>query len=115
MSEGPIHYRLSLSQQLTVMPGCRLAAALFGGLAVVDVTRIAGTPAGLQAMLLAALACACCLRQSLLTALAVTVTVWLVATGFVVNEYGLISLTGAADAVRLVAFATAALLGTRVR
>ena len=105
----------SLGDELAVMPGCRLAVALFGGLAVVDVTRLAGIPDDLQAMLLAALACACSVRQSWPTALAVTVTVWLVATGFVVNEYGLISWTGAADVVRLAAFATAALLGTRVR
>ena len=115
MHTGPTDYRHSVSRQLSVMPGCRLLVALFGGLAVVDATRLAGTPAGLQAMLLAALACATSVRQSLLTALAVTVTVWLVATGFVVHQYGLISWSGAADAVRLVAFATAAFLGTRVR
>lgn len=104
-----------LTHELPHLPGCRLGLALFGGLALVDAARLAGTPADLQSMLLAALACACCVRQSCLTAIAVTATTWLVATGFVVNEYGLLTWTGGGDAVRLLAFGAAAWLGTRLR
>jgi hypothetical protein len=66
--------------------GGRVFVALWGGLAVVDVSRPAG--ATVAAALVVVLAAACGARQSAVGAIAVAVTGWLVINGFVLHQYG---------------------------
>ena len=97
-----------------VAPPYRLFLALWGGLAVVDVARSAQAPTILQLGLLLVLAAGLCVRQGKVAALAVAGIVWLVATGFVVNTWGELHLTGAADAGRLMVLVLVALTATEV-
>lgn len=60
--------------------------ALWGGLAVVDVSRPAGVP--VAAALVVVLAGVCGVGQSVANAAAVAVTGWLVINGFVLHQYG---------------------------
>ena len=96
-------------------PSYRLFAALWGGLAVVDVARSFQTPPTLQLGLLVVLAAGLCVRQGVVAALAVAGIVWLVATGFVVNAWGELHLSGAADLGRLLLLVLVALAATEVR
>jgi hypothetical protein len=67
-------------------PAGRVFVALWGGLAVVDVSRPGG---GLLAgALVLVLTAACAAGQSLLPATAVAGTGWLVIDGFVQHQYG---------------------------
>jgi hypothetical protein len=78
------------------------------------VARSAQAPATLQLGLLVVLAGVLCLRQGTVAALAVAGIVWLVATGFVVNTWGVLHLTGVADLGRLLVIALVALVATEV-
>lgn len=106
---------LELRHELATLPGCRIGVALTGGMALVDIARAVHLCPAAQLVLLAALTAACCLRQGWVSSLAVASTSWLVATGFVVNAYGQLTWTGAADAVRLSIFVLAAAVGGGVR
>ena len=107
----PLHLRAHVASA----PSYRLFAALWGGLAVVDLARSAQAPASLQLGLLVVLAGVLCLRQGKIAALAVAGIVWLVATGFVVNAWGELHLSGAADLGRLLLLVLVALAATEVR
>ena len=104
----PLHLRAHVASA----PPYRLFAALWGGLAVVDVARSVQAPPILQLGLLVVLAAGLCVRQGKVAALAVAGIVWLVATGFVVNSWGELHLTGVADLGRLLVIALAALAAT---
>ena len=106
----PLHLRSHVASA----PAYRLFGALWGGLAVVDVARSAQAPPTLQLGLLAALAVGLCVRQGKAAALAVAGIVWLVATGFVVNTWGQLHLTGPADLGRLLVLVLVALAATEV-
>jgi hypothetical protein len=106
----PLHLRAHVASA----PSYRLFGALWGGLAVVDVARSAQASSSLQLGLLVVLAAGLCLGQGKVAALAVAGIVWLVATGFVINSWGELHLTGAADAGRLLAVALVALAATEV-
>ena len=107
----PLHLRAHVA----TAPPYRLFAALWGGLAVVDAARSLHAPATVQLGLLVVLAAGLCVRQGAVAALAVAGIVWLVATGFVVNSWGELHLTGAGDVGRLLLLAVVALAATEVR
>ena len=67
-------------------PGGRLFVALWGGLAVVDVTRPAGGL--LTGTLVVGLVACCAVGQSIAAATAIAGTGWLVLNGFVQHQYG---------------------------
>src|SRR3954451_8234076 len=67
--------------------GARLFVALWGGLALVDVTRPGGSQL-LSGVAVAALAGACGAGQSRSAAAAIATTGWLVIDGFVQHGYG---------------------------
>ncbi len=106
---------LDLRAHLHTAPSYRLFVVFWGGLALVDVARAAHAPAVLQVVLLATLVGACCIRQGRGTALACSGIGWLLVTGFVVNAYGELHLTGPADGVRLAILALVALVASEVR
>lgn len=111
MSQPLLHLRAHVASA----PSYRLFAALWGGLAVVDVARAFQAPPALQLGLLVVLAAGLCVRQGVVAALAVAGIVWLVATGFVVNAWGELHLSGAADLGRLLLLVLVALAATEVR
>jgi hypothetical protein len=106
---------LDLRAHLRSAPSYRLFVVFWGGLALIDVARLAHAPSLWQITLLAALVAACCLSQRRGTALAVAGVGWLLVTGFVVNEYGELHFTGPADGLRLAILAIVALAATEVR
>ena len=78
------------------LPGARLFLALWGGLAVVVVTR----PLPDQLLALALLVCLAAHHQSLPVALAAGGIVALVDNGFVVHQDGLLAWTSGGDLLR---------------
>jgi hypothetical protein len=95
--------------------GVRLGAVLWGGLAVVDVARVAGAPPyavlGTLAMLVTASSIGC--RTG--TALGAAAIGWLVVNGFVVHHFGMLGFDGTPDVARLLVLVALALVATRVR
>jgi hypothetical protein len=92
-------------------PSGRVFVALWGGLAVVDVSRPGG---GLLAgALVVVLTAACSVGQPPLSAAAVAVTGWLVIDGFVQHQYG--ELGFAPASWWLLALVLAAVLGVAAR
>ena len=91
ISNHPLHTHLASA------PGPRLFVALWGGLAVVDVSRAGQLPASVQIAALTALAAACAVGQCGPTAAAVAAVSWLVVLGFVVNRWGELALRGPGD------------------
>ena len=67
-------------------PGGRLFIALWGGLAVVDLTR--PTSRWLAGVLIVVLVACCGIGQSIPAACAIAGTGWLVINGFVQHQYG---------------------------
>jgi hypothetical protein len=104
-----------LRTHLTHTPGPRLFVALWGGLAVVDVSRAGQAPLTVQVALLVGLAAACSVGQRVGTAVAVAGIVWLVTVGFVVNTDGQLAPTGAADGLRLAVLFLAAVIASAAR
>jgi len=102
------------AEWLVATPPSRLFACLWGGLAVVDLARLAEAPAWSQTVAIAVLVMACSLRQSRSTALAVAMIGWLVVDGFIQNAYGQLTFGGAGDAARAVLLAGAALVARRL-
>ena len=102
-----------LTEHLSHEPGPRLLVALWGGLAVVDVSRAGHLSSAVQVALLATLAALCAVGQGSGTALAVAGIVWLVLLGFVTNRFGELVPTGAADLGRLVLLVAVALTAAR--
>jgi hypothetical protein len=80
-------------------PGARLFATLWGGLAVVDVVRGAGTVTATACLVL--LAVACSRHQPVAVAAGVGVVAWCLLTGFVVDGTGALRVDGTGDLVRL--------------
>ena len=94
----------------------RLFVALWGGLAVVDVSRAGQAPPTVQVLLLTTLAGVCSVGQRVGAALAVAGIVWLLTLGFVVNtDQGVLAVTGTADARRLALLVLVALGATTLR
>jgi hypothetical protein len=95
------------------LPSLRLAVVLWGGLALVDVTRGAPSYAGLGALTLLVIACS--VGVAARTAAAAGAIGWLLVTGFVVNHEGLLRYDGPADVARLAFLVGVALLASGVR
>ena len=104
-----------LRTHLTYDASPRLFVALWGGLAVVDVSRAGQAPPTVQVLLLTTLAGVCSVGQRVGAALAVAGIVWLVTLGFVVNTMGVLAVTGTADARRLALLVLVALGATTLR
>jgi len=73
----------------------------WGGMGVIGCARLAGAPAITQIGVAAVLLVACSLNQPYWAALAIATVAWLLVTGFVVNRYGDLHLSGKGDLVRL--------------
>src|SRR4051794_14365293 len=87
--------------------GGRLFVALWGSLALVDVSRLSGSRVLAGALVVVLVAC-CGVGQGLPAAAAIAVTGWLVVDGFVQHEYGQLGFGHTSWAV-LAAMAAAAL------
>ena len=104
-----------LRSHLTHEASPRLFVALWGGLAVVDLSRAGQAPPTVQVLLLTTLAGVCSVGQRVGAALAVAGIVWLVTLGFVVNTMGALLITGPDDGLRLALVVLVALAATMVR
>jgi hypothetical protein len=96
------------------IPGGRLAATLWGGLAVVDLATLAHSPAYLDLGLVAVLVGAASLRMRTGTGLANAFIGWLLVDGFVTHRYGELGYAGPPDLARLGLLVAVAVLATRV-
>jgi hypothetical protein len=108
----PRHTRVS-AEPPAYVPAVRLAVVLWGGLALVDLTRGAPSYAGLGALVLLVIACSVGMART--TAAAAGLIAWLVATGFVVNHDGTLRYDGPADLARLALLVGMAVLASGVR
>jgi hypothetical protein len=100
-----------LFQTMRHRPAGRVFVTLWGGLAVVDVSRSSGGM--LAGTLVVVLTAACAVGQAPLPAAAVAVTGWLVLDGFVQHRYG--ELGFAPTSWALLALVLVAVLGVAVR
>jgi hypothetical protein len=92
----------------------RLAIVLWGGLALLDLGRLAHAPSYLDLALVALLVAAASIRMPAGTAFAAAVVGWLLVDGFVTHRFGLLGYDGAPDLARLALLAGVAVLATRV-
>jgi hypothetical protein len=91
----------------------RLGVVLWGGLALVDITRTAPPYAALGALALLVIACSVGLGPR--AAAAAGVVGWLLVTGFVVNGEGTLRYDGPGDLARLALLVGVALLASGAR
>jgi hypothetical protein len=103
------------SLPLAHFTGVRLAVVLGGGLALTDVTRMAGAPSYVALAALALLVATASLGMGSGTALAAGFVGWLLATGFVVHHFGVLAYDGPADLVRLALLLAVAVAATHLR
>jgi hypothetical protein len=82
-------------------PSGRLFVMLWGGMATIGGARLAGAPTIAQMAVAAVLLVVCSLNQPHWVALAVSLVAWLLVTGFVVNQYGDLHVSGKGDLFRL--------------
>ena len=92
------------------LPGFRLYTSLWGSLLAVDVAR--GAPPWVPILLVGVVVVLSSFGQSPGVALISGGIGWLVVTGFVVNDFGVLALSGWADALRLLALLGAAEIGS---
>ena len=92
------------------LPGFRLCTSLWGSLLVIDVAR--GAPPWVSILLVGLVVALSSLGQSPGLALIAGGIGWLVVTGFVVNDLGVLAVSGWADALRLLVLLGAAELGS---
>jgi len=90
----------------------RLFLALWGGLALVDVSRPSGSRVLAIALVLVLVAC-CGIGQPLAGAAAIAATGWLVVDGFVQHEYGELGFGNASWAVLAVMVVAALVVSSR--
>lgn len=111
MSEERIQPQLHVPE----LPAWRLVIALWGGLALLDAARLAGTAPLLQVLAMTALVAACSYGVGRTVAVCVAVIGWLLLNGFVVHELGRLAFTGNGDVVRAVLLLGVALHASRGR
>ena len=87
---------------LAQLPEFRLFACFWGSMAALGVGRAAGAPDSLRALLVTVVVAGCSLGVRAVPALAVGLIGWLFVIGFVVNDGGVLRLTGVGDLGRLV-------------
>ena len=97
------------------LQGFRLFTSFWGSLLAVDVARGVHAPPWAAMLLVVAVVGLSSLGQWTPAALMIGGIGWLVVTGFVVNAYGELALTGLADLGRLGVMLAVSLLGSRVR
>ena len=105
------HLHLAAPLKVHRLEATRLAVALWGGLAVLDLAHLAGAAPLVQFALVALLVAGCSRGVRRPTALCVAGIGWLLVNGFVVHQLGQLGFVGAADlasATLLVAVALAA-------
>ena len=112
---GRVDRTPDLRAHLTSDPSGRLFLMLWGGMAVTGSARLAGAPAATQMAMVTVLLVVCSLNQPYRAALAVAVVAWLLVTGFVVNQYGDLHLSGKGDLYRLSFLVLLALAAARWR
>jgi hypothetical protein len=97
------------------LSGVRVAIVLWGGLAVLDIARVAAAPsyAGLGALAIVVTLASIGTRTT--TALCSAVTGWLLADGFVEHRYGALGFDARHDVALLALLAALALVATRTR
>jgi hypothetical protein len=100
---------------LAHLAGVRLAMVLWGGLAVIDVWRLTGTPSYVALGALALVAAGSSIGMRTGTAVASGFVGWLLANGFVVHHLGVLRYDGPSDLARLALLVGVAVLATRVR
>jgi hypothetical protein len=105
VSEPRVEQHLPLSG----LPSTRPFLALWGGLAVVDLGRVAGTTFTWQFAAVTLLALACSVGVARAEAVCVAGICWLVVNGFVVHDLGQLGFSGSGDVVRAVILLAAAL------
>jgi hypothetical protein len=93
----------------------RVGIVLWGGLALLDLGRLAAAPeyAGLGAV--AVLVTAACVRADATTGLAAALVGWLLVDGFVEHRYGALGFDAAHDLAVLALLTGLALSATRIR
>lgn len=105
---------LDLRSHVQHLPASRVFVALWGGLLVVDLARTTGLGVAGQVTALVVLAAAAAIGTDTGTALAVAGTAWLVVTGFVINQFGVLDWSGPGDLGRLGVLTFASLTGAGV-
>jgi hypothetical protein len=95
---------------LTRLPESRLLLSFWGALLAVDAGMVAGVSRVISIVLVAVVVAACSARQRAVVAVPIGFVGWLVVTGFVINDYGELALTGSGDLWRLVALLAMALV-----
>ena len=98
MSEQGVQSGLPLPE----LPAWRLLIALWGGLGVLDLSRLVGATTLAQEAAVMVLVAACSHRVGRTVAVCVAAIGWLLVNGFVVHELGQLAFTGAGDVVRAV-------------
>lgn len=97
------------------LAGARVGVVLWGGLALVDVGRLAAAPAYVELGALALLVVAASVGMRPTTALAAALVAWLVFNGFVVHRLGVLGFDGTPDVARLGLLAGLAMAAARAR
>ncbi len=97
------------------LSGIRLGVVLWGGLAVIDVARVAGVPSYGVLGALTVLVAMSSVGMRTRTALAAAGIGWLLVDGFVVHRYGVLGFDGNPDVARLALLVGVATAATRVR
>ena len=97
------------------LAGVRVGIVLWGGLAVVDVSSLAGAPSYAEVAALAVLVTLASVGARAVTALCAAGVGWLVVNGFVVHSVGVLGFDGAPDTVRLILLVVLAVAASRVR
>jgi hypothetical protein len=93
--------------------GVRVGAVLWGGLALVDVGRLAGAPSYAELGALAVLVVAASAGMRTLTGLGAALTGWLLVDGFVEHGYGDLGFDVTRDLAVLVLLTALSLLATK--
>lgn len=92
------------------LPESRLLLSFWGALLAVDAGMATDASPVVSVVMVALVAAACSAGQRAVVAVPIGLVGWLVVTGFVVNDYGELALTGSGDLWRLVALLAMALV-----
>jgi hypothetical protein len=99
---------------LAHLAGIRVAAVLWGGLALSDAVRLAGAPSYAGVGALGLLVAAASVGMGTGTALCNGTVGWLLATGFVIHRFGVLAYDGPDDLLRLALLVGTSIAATRV-
>jgi hypothetical protein len=97
------------------LAGVRVGIVLWGGLAVLDLARLAAAPSYAELAALAILVSAASIGTRTRTGLCSALTGWLLSDGFVTHRFGTLGFDGLHDLAVLALLTGLALVATRVR